>query len=131
MNKCQCRLCGDIIESKERHDYVRCKCGEIFTDGGDDYLHRGAKNLKNIIDCNSEEFVDPNQYSCDICGERHDWDEINWVTSGVGLCEPCYQKNVTKKTCPKCSNTLFKSDLPGYKYVCYECDENFYGTEVG
>ncbi len=49
-NKCQCRQCGDIIESKNRHDFVRCKCGAIFTDGGTSYIRRGAKDLNDIID---------------------------------------------------------------------------------
>ena len=50
INKCQCRLCGDIIESKHRHDFVQCRCGSIFTDGGTDYIRRGANNLNDIID---------------------------------------------------------------------------------
>jgi hypothetical protein len=37
MAKAICSLCGDIMESKHRHDFVRCKCGESFLDGGDDY----------------------------------------------------------------------------------------------
>lgn len=32
--------------------------------------------------------------------------------------------------CPKCDNRLIKSDLPEYKYLCKECDENFYSIEV-
>ena len=59
MNKCKCRLCGDVIESKHRRDFVRCKCGEIFTDGGDDYIRRGAKtDLNNIIHIPEEEKED-------------------------------------------------------------------------
>ena len=50
LNKCQCRHCEDIIESKHCHDFVRCKCGAIFTDGGKDYVRRGAKELSDIID---------------------------------------------------------------------------------
>lgn len=50
INKCQCKLCGDIIESKHGHDFVWCRCGEIFTDGGTNYLRRGANDLSNIID---------------------------------------------------------------------------------
>lgn len=42
-NRCKCKKCGDIIESKSVHDFVRCKCGAIFTDGGTDYIHRGGK----------------------------------------------------------------------------------------
>ena len=45
-NRCKCKKCGDIIESKSVHDYVRCKCGAISTDGGLDYIHRsGVENL--------------------------------------------------------------------------------------
>lgn len=49
-NKAQCLLCEDIIESTHRHDFVKCKCGEIFTDGGRDYLRRGAYSFKNLRD---------------------------------------------------------------------------------
>lgn len=48
INKIQCKKCGDIIESKHRHDFVTCKCGAIFTDGGLEYFHRSA----NIEDYN-------------------------------------------------------------------------------
>ena len=50
VNKCQCRKCEDIIESTHRHDFVRCKCGAIFTDGGKSYIRRGAMDLTDIID---------------------------------------------------------------------------------
>jgi len=48
-NKCQCAKCLDIIESKYGHDFVRCKCGAIFTDGGKGYIRRGGE-LEDIID---------------------------------------------------------------------------------
>lgn len=50
VNKAQCKLCGDIIESKSVHHFVRCKCGEIFVDGGKSYIRRGANDPDNIID---------------------------------------------------------------------------------
>lgn len=50
VNKCQCAKCLDIIESKNRHDFVRCKCGAIFTDGGTSYIRRGAEKFEDIID---------------------------------------------------------------------------------
>ena len=40
-NRAKCLSCGDIIESKHRHDFVWCKCGRIFVDGGLAYLRRG------------------------------------------------------------------------------------------
>ena len=50
VNRCKCSICGDIIESKHRHDFVKCGCGTIFTDGGRDYIRRGFKNPDDIID---------------------------------------------------------------------------------
>jgi|WetSurMetagenome_2_1015567.scaffolds.fasta_scaffold424964_2 hypothetical protein len=49
-NRCKCAKCGDIIESKYRHDFVSCKCGAIWTDGGTDYIRRGAMDFNDIID---------------------------------------------------------------------------------
>lgn len=50
VNKAQCRLCGDVIESTHRHDFKWCKCGEIAVDGGKAYIKRAAKDLANIIE---------------------------------------------------------------------------------
>jgi len=41
-NKAQCTKCGDIIESRHRHDFVWCKCGALAVDGGRDYLKRSG-----------------------------------------------------------------------------------------
>jgi hypothetical protein len=48
-NAAQCALCKDIIESKDRHDFVKCSCGEIFVDGGHSYFRGGTKNIENFI----------------------------------------------------------------------------------
>lgn len=50
LNRCKCRQCNEIIESRHRHDFVSCSCGAIFTDGGLSYIRRGAKDFKDIID---------------------------------------------------------------------------------
>ena len=42
--KYKCSKCGDIIQSKHRHDFVRCKCGACFVDGGDDYTRLGGND---------------------------------------------------------------------------------------
>lgn len=56
VNKAKCASCGDVIESKFRHDFVTCNCFKnskgnqgIYIDGGKDYLRRGG-DLKNYID---------------------------------------------------------------------------------
>jgi hypothetical protein len=47
-NKAKCTLCGDVIESKHRHDFVSCSCGNIFVDGGKEYLRRGAADFEHF-----------------------------------------------------------------------------------
>ena len=39
-NMAKCKKCGDVIESKYRHDFVYCSCQAIAVDGGKDYLRR-------------------------------------------------------------------------------------------
>jgi hypothetical protein len=45
-NRARCLKCNDIIESTYRHDFVKCKCGAIFVDGGNDYWRAGATDFK-------------------------------------------------------------------------------------
>jgi hypothetical protein len=40
LNKIRCNKCGDEVESTHRHDFKRCKCGEVAADGGLDYIRR-------------------------------------------------------------------------------------------
>ena len=39
-NAVRCHKCGTVAESKHRHDFVSCFCGDISVDGGFDYLRR-------------------------------------------------------------------------------------------
>lgn len=41
-NAARCRKCATVVESKHRHDFVMCKCGAIFVDGGTAYLRWGG-----------------------------------------------------------------------------------------
>ena len=63
-NEAQCRKCGDIIWSGNRHDFKSCKCGAISVDGGMEYirrvgdpadiiersLHMKLGHLKNVVE---------------------------------------------------------------------------------
>ena len=40
VNKIKCKKCGDVIESKSRHDFKSCSCGAVSVDGGLDYIRR-------------------------------------------------------------------------------------------
>ncbi len=41
-NALRCKKCDDVIESRHRHDFVRCQCGAVFVDGGHDHLRSGG-----------------------------------------------------------------------------------------
>jgi len=43
--KIKCLLCFDLIESKYRHDFVTCKCGNVSVDGGNDYMKVSSKTM--------------------------------------------------------------------------------------
>lgn len=40
-------------------------------------------------------------------------------------------KESTERTCFRCGSPLFKSDIAGYAYQCFHCDEDFYAFEQG
>lgn len=39
-NAIKCKHCGQVIESKSRHDLQVCQCGRVAVDGGKEYLRR-------------------------------------------------------------------------------------------
>ena len=54
-NAIQCKLCGDIIESKYTHDFVTCSCGACSVDGGHEYRKILAKSRDYFTDVSIEE----------------------------------------------------------------------------
>lgn len=49
-NAIQCKLCGEVFESKHVHDFVQCKCGACAVDGGHEYLRRCFRDKDCYID---------------------------------------------------------------------------------
>lgn len=39
-NAIRCNCCGDVIESRDDHDFKYCSCKRVAVDGGHDYLRR-------------------------------------------------------------------------------------------
>ena len=70
-NKARCKKCGDIIESKHQHDFVRCSCGEIFIDGGTVCPRGGANNWKNFEDLSITEINEMEKY--ELTNEAVEW----------------------------------------------------------
>jgi len=54
----KCNICGDIIESKHRHDWVQCKCGRVFIDGGISYQRVGFQEMTDFTDISEWEDMD-------------------------------------------------------------------------
>lgn len=59
-NSIQCKLCGAVIESTDRLNYVECKCGACAVDGGHDYLRRSFKEKDCYIELSKIEDVEVN-----------------------------------------------------------------------
>lgn len=53
-NVIQCN-CGDIIVSKNVHDFVTCRCGCCLVDDGNEYLNRGFAN-------SADDFTDMSEF---------------------------------------------------------------------
>jgi len=46
LNRVQCKNCGEVLTSYNRHDYKTCRCeNETMVDGGTEYQRYGGKNL--------------------------------------------------------------------------------------
>ena len=61
-NAIRCKNCGEIIESKHLHDFVRCKCGDCTVDGGHCYLRgsfnpngKGFEDLSEVIEISEKD----------------------------------------------------------------------------
>ena len=67
VNALECPTCGDLIYSRDRHDFHYCSCEEIAVDGGFDYLRIAfkkvlPKTVRIYVDATKEElFEDWNQ----------------------------------------------------------------------
>ena len=53
LNRVQCRECGEVLTSYNRHDYKTCGCtNETMVDGGNEYQRYGGLNL-DLVDTSS------------------------------------------------------------------------------
>lgn len=73
-NAAKCHGCGVTVESRHRHDFQECKCGNIFVDGGLSYLRRGGMNTASVEDLSVVEEQGPS-----IEDEMND----DWTTSDL------------------------------------------------
>lgn len=50
VNAAQCLKCGEIVRSRNRHDFRYCKCGNVAVDGGSWYAKRAYKEDNSFKD---------------------------------------------------------------------------------
>ncbi len=65
-NSAKCSKCNQVIESKSRHDYQSCQCGEISVDGGISYLKRSARDFSSLIDLSDIRFYTQHELIVEI-----------------------------------------------------------------
>lgn len=83
-NIAKCKKCGDIIESKHRHDFVRCSCGAIFVDGGHDYIRRGGNQFDEEFDRQNSYIVEkPTPEVTVPDGDKLDYLDMNTLVTRV------------------------------------------------
>ena len=75
INAATCKLCGKKIRSKNRHDYVVCKCRNLAVDGGSWYAKRGFK--KGI-----DSFINDIVYFFDVKKEPNDLITAHYLDDG-------------------------------------------------
>ena len=85
-------------------------------------------------------YVDSIEEALDVFeNHSYDFNEQNedikrwWLRTGGTpnpIVELRYEKPIDGKYCPHCGKPLYPTDVRGYDYTCYECDENFYKCEV-
>lgn len=51
-----CPECDEVCISSSRHDFVQCKGGHFFVDGGFDYIRSGGNSTNFIL------YLDPNYF---------------------------------------------------------------------
>jgi len=60
INAAECPQCGEVVRSRNRHDFRYCQCGTLAVDGGSFYLKRMISKgytFDDIIE-HSESFSD-------------------------------------------------------------------------
>lgn len=88
-NASKCGICGDDIESKHRHDYVSCTCGNVAVDGGVSYVRRAFRTTE-FTDACLWTLMSADQIQATIKHyQNQDWAD-EWVKAGQRLLKEHY-----------------------------------------
>ncbi len=73
-----CPDCNEEIVSRFRHDFVKCKCGESFVDGGLSYLRRNRDLLDTSISTHGSFFTIREGFEWGTYGKNGD-EELHYI----------------------------------------------------
>lgn len=62
VNRIQCNICKDIIQSKHRRDFKMCSCNSVEVSGGTQYLRRIGKNYIDLSMTTKDDIKDYRNY---------------------------------------------------------------------
>jgi hypothetical protein len=68
-NQAKCLKCGEVVESKSRHDFRECKCGNVFVVGGRSYIHHGFRDESLYADWSIVHDLTPSKELKDVIHE--------------------------------------------------------------
>lgn len=100
--------------------YVAVNDKEVSFEVPTDWLEKKAAEYNWTL----EEFL--SEYTSDESSDIYDDAFMEGLVS-ESLFERCATK--TDKTCRFCGSPLYESDIDGYVYQCFKCDEDFYAFE--
>ncbi len=117
LNRCKCLKCGDTITSRHVHDFVMCKCGAIFTDGGNEYCRRGGEpgDIEDMSEYIHQDIIDKLPMFQDLADRLNSVDEKEIDTK--------YTREIT---CPHCGYVESDSyEFNDGEYECGECGASY------
>ena len=103
LNRVQCRECGEVLTSYNRHDYKTCGCtNETMVDGGNEYQRYGGLNL-DLVDISLTVYL----------SDDHEMNRsaAHWGNRGKDGLQPLSYKSVADMSNKHISNIL--KDMTG------------------
>ena len=103
LNRVQCKSCGEVLISYNKHDYKTCGCeNETMVDGGTEYQRYGGKDL-DLVDTSSSIYL----------SEDHGMNRsaAHWGNRGKDGKSPLSYKSVAEMSNDHISNIL--KDMTG------------------
>lgn len=86
LNSVKCLVCNEVLVSKSRHHYLQCDCpNQTMTDGGNEYLRFGGKDLDKVENLSKYVYMTEQEYQDMLEKKRIEDEEILQKKIDAGL----------------------------------------------